>query len=89
MAFSYVAVGCASMAGLPQILSRLAITPLLLLGVGSLMYILGAAVYATRRPDPWPSTFGFHEVFHSMVVAAVAIHFVAMVFWIVPATYPA
>jgi hemolysin III len=85
VAFSYVAVGCASVAGLPQILSSLTITPLLLLGVGSLMYILGAAVYATRRPDPWPRTFGFHEVFHTMVVAAVAIHFVAMMFWIVPA----
>ena len=88
VAASYVAVGCASVAGLPQILSRLTITPLLLLGAGSLMYLLGATVYAMRRPDPWPRTFGFHEIFHAMVVAAVASHFIAMVFWIVPTANP-
>lgn len=38
----------------------------------------------TRRPNPWPRGFGFHETFHSLVAAAVASHFVAMVAWIVP-----
>lgn len=85
VATSYVAVGSAAGVGIPQLVTRLGLTPLLLLGVGSLLYILGAAVYATRRPDPWPSRFGFHEVFHALVVAAAACHFVAMVVWIVPA----
>ena len=86
VALSYVAVGSAALTGLPQTLSRVALTPLLLLGLGSLLYIVGAAVYALRRPDPWPRTFGFHEIFHSLVVVAAACHFVAMIVWIVPAS---
>jgi hemolysin III len=84
VALSYVVVGCAATAGLPQILARLSLTPLLLLGLGGVLYILGAAVYAIRRPNPWPQTFGFHEVFHSLVIVAAASHFVAMCAWIVP-----
>ena len=88
VAFSYVAVGCAALTGLPQTVSRLALTPLLLLGLGAVFYIIGAVVYALRRPDPWPRTFGFHEIFHSLVVVAAACHFVAMLVWIVPAGIP-
>ena len=88
VALSYVAVGCAALTGLPQTVSRLALTPLLLLGLGAVFYIIGAVVYALRRPDPWPRTFGFHEIFHSLVVAAAACHFVAMLVWIVPAGIP-
>lgn len=84
VALSYIAVGSAAGVGVPQLVARLGLTPLLLLGVGSLLYVLGAAVYATRRPDPWPSRFGFHEAFHALVVAAAACHFVAMAIWIVP-----
>ena len=51
---------------------------------GGVLYSAGAIVYATRRPDPWPRTFGFHEVFHALVVAAVVAHFVAIAGWIVP-----
>jgi hemolysin III len=48
------------------------------------LYCAGAAVYATRRPDPWPQSFGFHEVFHGLVVIAAASHFIAMFVWVVP-----
>jgi hemolysin III len=88
VALSYVAVGCAALTGLPQTLSRVALTPLLLLGLGALLYIAGAVVYALRRPDPWPRTFGFHEIFHGLVVVAAACHFLAMVIWIVPGGNP-
>jgi hemolysin III len=63
----------------------LTITPLLLLAAGGLLYSGGAIVYATRRPDPWPRTFGFHEVFHALVIAAAAVHYVAIVGWVLPA----
>jgi hemolysin III len=36
---------------------------------------VGAVVYATRRPDPWPRVFGYHEVVHALVIAAAACHF--------------
>ena len=84
VALSYVTVGCAAGVGLPQLLARLSLTPLLLLAVGSALYVVGAAVYATRKPNPWPGRFGFHEVFHSLVIAAAASHFLAMIAWIVP-----
>jgi hemolysin III len=83
VALSYVTVGCAATAGIPQLVARLPLTPLLLLAAGGALYILGAAVYAIRRPDPWPRSFGFHEVFHALVVAAAACHFLAIA-WIVP-----
>ena len=54
---------------------QLSTAPLLLLAAGAALYIAGAAVYAVRRPDPWPAVFGFHEVFHGLVVVAAASHF--------------
>lgn len=47
----------------------------LMLG-GGVLYTLGALIYARRRPDPWPQTFGYHEIFHALVIAAAACHFV-------------
>jgi hemolysin III len=84
VAVSYLAVGSVATAAVPQLLERLGAAPIVLLGVGALLYCLGAGVYAFKRPDPWPSTFGFHEVFHSLVILAAAIHFVAMAGWIIP-----
>ena len=46
-----------------------------LLAGGGLLFSTGAVVYARQRPDPVPSVFGYHEVFHALVIAAVALHF--------------
>ena len=46
--------------------------------VGGLCYTVGAIVYARRRPDPIPRVFGYHEVFHVLVVAAVALQYGAV-----------
>jgi hemolysin III len=81
----YVALGWIALAALPELVSRLPLTPLLLFATGGVLYTVGAVVYATRRPDPWPRLFGFHEVFHALVIAAAAVHFVAMAGWIIPA----
>ena len=48
---------------------------LTLLLVGGLLYSGGAVIYALRRPDPYPTVFGFHEIFHLLVIAAAACHF--------------
>ena len=56
---------------------------LLLLG-GGLAYTAGALVFAFQRPDPWPATFGFHEVFHVLTVAGAALHYVAIAFVVLP-----
>ncbi|ROS78619.1 hemolysin III family protein [Cellulomonas sp. PhB143] len=49
-----------------------------LLAVGGLAYTVGAVVYATRRPDPSPRWFGFHEVFHALTVIGFGCHFAAI-----------
>jgi hemolysin III len=84
VALSYLVVGWAGVIGVPQIVDRLPAAPLVLLAVGGLLYTVGAVVYALKRPNPWPSTFGFHEIFHALVVAAAVTHFVAMAGWVVP-----
>jgi len=48
------------------------------MGVGGVLYSLGALAYAFKRPDPWPRVFGYHEVFHAFVVAAAVCHFIAI-----------
>jgi hemolysin III len=82
---TYVALGWIALLALPQLVARLPVAPLALMGAGGMLYTIGAVVYATRRPDPWPRVFGFHEVFHALVIAAAAMHFVAMAGWIIPA----
>lgn len=76
----YCALGWVAVVATPQILSRVGVTPFVLIAVGGLLYTAGAVVYARQRPDPWPRTFGFHEVFHAFVIGAAACHFVAICF---------
>ena len=52
--------------------------PLVLLAVGGILYSLGALVYITKWPDPSPAYFGFHEVFHTMTIAAFGAHYVGV-----------
>jgi hemolysin III len=84
-AVTYVALGWVIVIAFPQLTSELDLAPLVLFAAGGVLYSAGAAIYALRRPDPWPSKFGFHEVFHALVVAAAVIHFVAMAGWVIPA----
>ena len=51
---------------------------------GGVLYTAGAVVYARRRPDPWPAAFGYHEVFHALVIAAAALQFAVVAFAVVP-----
>jgi hemolysin III len=82
---TYVALGWVAIVAMPELVSSLPATPLILIAAGGLLYTAGAVVYALRRPDPWPDVFGFHEVFHALVIVAAALHFVAMAGWIIPA----
>ncbi|HEU4976137.1 MAG TPA: hemolysin III family protein [Baekduia sp.] len=80
----YLALGWVSIVAMPQLIRNLPVAPLVLLAAGGLLYTAGAIVYATKRPDPWPRVFGFHEVFHALVIAAAVTHFVAMAGWVFP-----
>ena len=83
-AASYLAMGWVAIIALPQLTERVGVAPFVLLAVGGALYTLGAAVYATQRPNLWPRTYGFHEVFHTLVIAAALVHFIAMAGWVVP-----
>jgi hemolysin III len=78
IALVYVVAGWQIVLDLPAYVAALNGAELALLAIGGLSYSLGAAVYATHRPDPWPAVFGFHEVFHSLVVLGALCHWVAV-----------
>jgi hemolysin III len=82
---SYLALGWVAVIAIPQLLDVLGAPPLILLAGGGLLYSAGAVIYARQRPDPWPLTFGFHEIFHALVIAAAAAQYVALVGWVLPA----
>jgi hemolysin III len=80
----YVVLGWAAVAALPQLGAALGIGGMLLLGLGGLLYTAGAVVYALRRPDPAPAVFGYHEIFHILVIAAAVLQCAVIAFWILP-----
>jgi hemolysin III len=53
-----------------------------LLLVGGILYTLGAVVYAARRPDPVPAVFGYHELFHALVITAAACQYAAVALFV-------
>jgi hemolysin III len=74
----YIALGWAALVAVPSMWSTLSIAELVLIAVGGVLYTVGAVFLLTRWPDPFPRVFGYHEVWHALVVAAVACHFVAI-----------
>jgi hemolysin III len=50
---------------------------------GGLLYSVGAVIYATKKPDPWPGVFGFHEIWHFFVLGGSACHFIVMLLYLV------
>src|SRR5665213_359094 len=74
----YIALGWTAVAFGPALWRDLGGISFALLVAGGLVYSLGAIVYSTRRPDPVPEVFGFHEVFHVLVIAAGLLFYVAI-----------
>ncbi|HET8599409.1 MAG TPA: hemolysin III family protein [Segeticoccus sp.] len=73
----YVALGWVAVFYFGPFLHRGGVAVVSLIAAGGLLYTLGAVVYGTRRPDPSPRWFGFHEVFHVFTVAGYVVHYVA------------
>jgi hemolysin III len=78
MALLTVALGWAVVPTVPSMLATIGWSGIALLGAGGIAYTVGALVYATRFPDPSPRIFGYHEVFHVLVIAAAICHFIAV-----------
>lgn len=74
----YPVLGVAGVALAPAVVREGGPAPLVGLAIGGAAMLGGAAVFAAQRPDPWPTRFGFHEIFHAAVVVGVASHFAAI-----------
>ncbi len=68
-------LGWAVIGNWAQLSGALGPTGVTLLLAGGGCYTAGALIYAAKRPDPWPAVFGYHEIFHALVVIAAALHF--------------
>jgi len=71
-------LGWALLPALPVLLDHGGVAVFTLVLVGGALYTVGGVVYGLRRPDPWPRTFGFHEVFHALTLLAWPAHYVAI-----------
>jgi hemolysin III len=85
-ALIYMSLGWVAVVAFPGLWDEMGVTGTLLVAAGGLLYTAGAVVYATQRPNPNPRVFGYHEVFHLLVIAAAAAHFAAVAFFALPAS---
>jgi hemolysin III len=74
----YISMGWAAIAWLPQLWASGGPLVIGLIGLGGLIYTGGAVVYGLKRPNPSPTWFGFHEIFHTCTVLAAACHYAAI-----------
>ena len=79
----YVGLGWIAVAAAPQLGAGIGLVGVTLVALGGVLYTIGAVVYASKRPDPAPTVFGYHEVFHLLVIAAAAVQYAVIAFWIV------
>ncbi len=79
-----VGLGWVAIVAMPELTREIGVGGLLLLAGGGLLYTAGAVVYALRRPNPVPGVFGYHEVFHALVIGAVGLQYAAVAFFVLP-----
>ena len=84
-AAAYITIGWVAVAAMPQLAHAIGPVGVGLVLGGGILYTIGAVVYALRRPNPLPGVFGYHEVFHALVVAAALAHFTAVAIYALPA----
>jgi hemolysin III len=80
----YVALGWVSVAIFGELPAAIGWLGFAGLAAGGLLYTIGAAVYASERPNPFPKVFGYHEVFHALVIAAAGLHYAVIAFAVLP-----
>jgi hemolysin III len=73
-----ITLGWVAVAVFPQILDHAGVAAAVLIAVGGVCYTAGGVVYARRKPDPLPQLFGYHELFHALVIGAVALQYAAV-----------
>jgi hemolysin III len=76
----YLAIGWVAVLFIPQLVEGTHPATWILILVGGVLYSVGAVVYGMKWPDPAPRWFGFHEIFHSLTIAAFVCHYIAVSF---------
>jgi hemolysin III len=84
IAIAYISLGWVAVVTFPDLVSQLGATAAGVILLGGLLYSAGAAVYAFRYPDPVPEVFGYHEVFHALVIAAAVAHYAVVALYVLP-----
>nr|WP_085947072.1 hemolysin III family protein [Gordonia soli] len=77
----YILLGWVIVVVAPTLTAQTGLTVMVLLALGGVFYSVGGILYALRWPDPWPTTFGHHEVFHVCTAIAAVLHYIAV--WLV------
>jgi len=81
----YLGTGWVAIVTLPQLWNEIGPAGVGLIALGGALYTAGAVVYARRKPDPRPQVFGYHEIFHVLVIAAAAVQYAAVAIYALPA----
>ncbi|HEX7278841.1 MAG TPA: hemolysin III family protein [Solirubrobacterales bacterium] len=83
-ALIYLSLGWVAVATFPALWSSMGVVGSMLMITGGLLYTAGAVIYAVQRPNPNPAVFGYHEIFHLLVIVAAVAHFSAVAFFALP-----
>jgi hemolysin III len=84
VASAYVMLGWVAVAAFPDLIEELGLTGTGLIVAGGALYTTGAVIYALKRPDPAPAVFGYHEIFHLLVIVAAALQYAVVAFYVLP-----
>ena len=79
-------MGWTALVWLPQIFGVLGLTAIVLIGVGGVCYSVGVVIFSMKRPVLFARSFSYHELFHVLVIAGSAFHFVVILVYVIPAT---
>jgi hemolysin III len=79
-----ISLGWVGVVAMPEIVWNAGLGCMLLILGGGIAYSVGAVIYGLKRPDPFPAVFGYHEIFHLLIVVAVALQYSAIAFYVVP-----
>lgn len=80
----YLGAGWIALVAATRLADWYALGPLAVLALGGVLYSIGGVIYGLRRPNPFPRVFGYHEVFHALVIAGSVLHYGVVAAYLMP-----
>jgi hemolysin III len=81
----YLVMGWLGIIGIRQIVASMPAAAIAWLVLGGILFTVGAVIYITKKPDPWPGVFGFHEIWHIFIILACLSHYILIATYIAAA----